>query len=148
MTIESLQLGSLTLVGERSATTVRVTVANDFGSSAIYVSHEEWISLLALSDVTRASEPMRRIYEAALAYGRSEHTHDSNCSAGDCDSCSARPALNALEVVIAEELARRRIAYGSWLAEEAASAPEQREPGDGYCPCGERLDRPHHHGDV
>lgn len=27
-------------------------------------------------------------------------------------------------------------------------ALEQREPGDGYCACGERLDKPHHHGGV
>lgn len=43
---------------------------------------------------------LRAVYEAALNYGRSEHTHDSNCLAGDCDSCSAAPALEALEALV------------------------------------------------
>jgi hypothetical protein len=127
---ESIQLGAVTLVGEHSPTAVRVTIANDFGSNAIYFTHTEWQSLIALGDLMRSIGPMRRIYEAALEYGRSEHTYDSNCSAGECDSCSARPALNSLAVAISEELTRRRIAFGSWLAEAAASSA-RKESTDG-----------------
>jgi hypothetical protein len=36
----------------------------------------------------------------ALDYAESEHTQDANCCAGDCDSCSARPALEKLEELI------------------------------------------------
>lgn len=42
------------------------------------------------------------VYDAAMAYGQSKHTRDSNCSAGDHDSCSARDALKALEALVGE----------------------------------------------
>lgn len=45
-------------------------------------------------------ELLLEIYEAARVYGASEHTLDSNCYAGDCDDCSARPALAALEAIV------------------------------------------------
>lgn len=45
-------------------------------------------------------ERMRLVVEAAVAYGKSHHTGDANCRAGDCDACSARPALAAFELAI------------------------------------------------
>lgn len=40
------------------------------------------------------------VYELAIAYATSEHTSDSNCSAGDHDDCSARDRLARLEAYI------------------------------------------------
>lgn len=124
---ESIQLGTVTFIGSHRGPLVRIYVDGTNPEHYQLVTQEQWQSLLAVADILRAIEPMRRVYEAALAYGRSEHTGDSNCSAGDCDSCSARPALNALEVVISEELARRRVEHGSWIAEEAASCSQPKE---------------------
>jgi hypothetical protein len=40
------------------------------------------------------------VYELATAYANSEHTGDSNCSAGDHDDCSARERLERLEAYL------------------------------------------------
>ncbi|HEY1814854.1 MAG TPA: hypothetical protein VGG74_21050 [Kofleriaceae bacterium] len=47
-------------------------------------------------------DAMRPIYVLALAFCEAEHTRDSNCSAGDHDSCAAAPAEKALRAAVAK----------------------------------------------
>jgi hypothetical protein len=60
----------------------------------------------ALAQTTRtyrhalAMEKLAEVGKTALEYARSEHTLDACCNAGDCDACSARPALEKLEALI------------------------------------------------
>lgn len=51
-------------------------------------------------DLKREVVRMRPVYEAALVWFRAPHVRDSNCSAGDCDNCPARPAEQLLRIVI------------------------------------------------
>lgn len=71
------------------------------------MSHVERMRLLKkvlgmrqITDGAKDFERILQIAEAALRYGDSMHTRDSNCCAGDCDSCSAKPALKVLEEIV------------------------------------------------
>lgn len=78
MTSETIQLGAVTLIGEHSKTAVRVTLDNDFGSNAIYLTHTEWQSLLAIADTKRAADKEIERLKAQIAEAKQASTalHD------------------------------------------------------------------------
>jgi hypothetical protein len=57
-------------------------------------------ALRANGDEDTSQYRLFAIAAAAIEYGQSEHVGDANCSAGDCDSCSAKDALRTLEALV------------------------------------------------
>lgn len=77
-----------------------IQLARDWRTTALIGRDDR--DIIRLSDALLAMAP---VYEAALAYGASEHDGGANCAAGDCDGCSARPAH---ERVLPEKVADPR----------------------------------------
>lgn len=67
-----------------------------------------WGCMVSSHTTTSKIGKLTEIAIAALEYGCTMHTLDSNCNAGDCDSCSAPEALKKLETLVHGPLWRLR----------------------------------------
>jgi hypothetical protein len=105
--------GSMTPAEAREAAVKVIAVADEAekrntGKAMTIDEREELLEWAkAYQGVMQASHStLSKIYKlveiavAALEYGCSQHTMDANCSAGDCDDCSARTALEKIEKLV------------------------------------------------
>lgn len=55
-----------------------------------------------LEEQEAALRRMLKVYDKVMEWFQAEHTFDANCHAGDCDSCSKKPAEAVLVAACAE----------------------------------------------
>lgn len=128
---ETLTLGSLVLVCEPSSHGfVYVTIPDGGCDDRLMITATQWQSIIALGDKQRAADKEIERLKTLLAeviekYEYVDHTFVPKFPANGGTTQS-----------------QRRIAE---IRTEAGIEP--RAPGDGYCQCGERLDKSHHHGE-